>query len=101
MANFKGTIGKWSINKHSSTTVECNGRSIATTGGYSDNKNMDKVCEENDANAKLIASASEMLEKLIEIEKWLENHEEWWIDCPNKGGFDQESIQSLIKKATE
>ena len=64
MSKFKGTKGVWNINKHSSTTVECKGRSIATTGGYSDNSNMEQVDVENLANAKLIASAPELLEAL-------------------------------------
>lgn len=48
----------------------------------------------NDCNA-------EMLECLKEIKKTIESSEHWWMDCPNKGGFDLEKIEELIKKATE
>ena len=97
----KFTQGVWNINKHSSTTVESNGRSIATMGGYSDNSNIEQVDIENLANTKLIAVAPEMLECLEGIKKTIESSEHWWMDCPNKGGFDLEKIDELIKKATE
>ena len=55
MNKLRITEGKWILNKYYSTTIESNGRSIATTGGYSDNNNYEKVDIENQANAKLIA----------------------------------------------
>lgn len=58
------TPGPWAVNRHSKFTVESNGRSVATTGGYSDNTRVSEVHEENVANAKLISSAPEMLDAL-------------------------------------
>lgn len=96
MTKFKGTKGVWNINKHSSTTVECKGRSIATTGGYSDNSNMEQVDIENLANAKLIAAAPELLKSLKEMVKMYEIVEP-------AGGWQgvYDTAVFTIKKATE
>lgn len=57
--------------------------------------------EERAANAKLIASAPELLEALKYVKQRIEDSEEWWMDSPNRGGFDMEIIEIAIKKATE
>ena len=59
----------------------------------------DHVYEE--ANAKLISKAPEMLEALKYVLSVIENSDEWWINCPDKGGFDVDKIVSVIKQATE
>lgn len=57
--------------------------------------------EEAFANAKLISCAPAMLDTLIKVLKVIEDSDYWWIDSPNKGGFDREEIENVIKKATE
>lgn len=51
------------------------------------------------ANAALIAAAPEMYKMLSEIFKWIYEHDEWWMDVPNKGGFDSDRIEKLLAKA--
>jgi len=51
-------------------------------------------------DAILIAAAPDLLEALQSVMKWIDASEHWWIDCPNKGGFDVESIKAAIRKAT-
>lgn len=64
----KYTKGPWRINKRSQFTVETlDGRSIATTGGYYDNKRVNEVHEENTANARIIAASPEMYGVLNEL----------------------------------
>ena len=51
------------------------------------------------ANAHLIAAAPEMLEELVKAVKIIENSDAWWMDCPDKGGFDLDSLTTIINKA--
>lgn len=57
--------------------------------------------EEAEANAKLIAAAPTMLSLLLKLKDKIENHDEWWMSSPNKGGFDVDEIELIIKKSTE
>lgn len=52
------------------------------------------------ANARLIAAAPELLEALKDVLHRIEESEEWWMDCPDRGGFDTEVITAAITKAT-
>lgn len=52
------------------------------------------------ANAHLIAAAPELLEQLQDVLARIEKSEEWWMDCPDRGGFDANAIRSAIAKAT-
>lgn len=56
--------------------------------------------EETIANTKLIAAAPDLLEALDYVQKVISNIDAWWIDIPDKGGFDISIIKSAIKKAT-
>ena len=51
------------------------------------------------ANARLIAAAPELLEQLQDVLARIEKSEEWWMDCPDRGGFDADAIRSAIAKA--
>jgi len=78
---FKGTKGKWSIFKQDEDIHienESSSEAIATLVGWNNEK-------EGEANAKLIASAPEMLDLLARI---------------LKGKFNVTEIETLIKKAT-
>jgi hypothetical protein len=61
----KHTPGPWSIHPRSATSVMAEGMGIASCAGHSDNKK-DPValCLEQEANARLIAAAPDMLEAL-------------------------------------
>jgi hypothetical protein len=55
----KHTQGNWEVDKRASTRIHCNDRTIAETGGYRSSKENTDL--ENEANAKLIAAAPELL----------------------------------------
>jgi len=88
MSKFKGSKGVWEINPRASRNVRCGNLTIAncSSGQNGDNE------EEEFANAKLIASAPEMLEMLEKCKKSFDN-----LNQP----FISSDIQQLIKKATE
>lgn len=69
----KFTKGKWKIRFNLNVESE-KGRLVASTGGYNSNIDGENVDEENRANAKLIASAPEMLEALKEVREWYEQN---------------------------
>jgi hypothetical protein len=52
------------------------------------------------ANARLIAAAPNLLEALQDVLSRIKKSEEWWMDCPDRGGFDAEAIGAAIAKAT-
>lgn len=59
---------------------------------------------ERDANAVLIAEAPDLLATLksvVTVIEKLADDGHWWIDCPNKGGFDLEKIRAVIAAATK
>lgn len=62
----KHTPGPWAISPRVSTlVVAANDRGICTTGGYSNNQiDPEILFQENEANARLIASAPAMFEAL-------------------------------------
>jgi hypothetical protein len=48
---------------------------------------------------QLKSQRDELLEVLKYVLTRIENSEEWWMDCPNKGGFDTEKIEAAIANA--
>lgn len=50
-------------------------------------------------NAQLISAAPELLAELIKAMKIIEESDEWWMDSPDRGGFDTESMDAAINKA--
>ena len=60
----KFTQGEWVISKYAETTIESDGRTIASSGSYYDGT--EETHNENIANAKLIAAAPELLNALID-----------------------------------
>jgi len=91
----KFTKGNWILSKYEPTDFsvhsdEGSGNDIALVRGSN---------EEAEANAKLIASAPEMLKQLIEINDVLISIK---ISSPNMfDGKHIQAIERLIKKATE
>jgi hypothetical protein len=55
----------------------------------------------NDAksNAQLFCSAPDLLEACKNVLEVIDESEEWWMDCPDKGGFDRDKIENVINKA--
>lgn len=51
-------------------------------------------------DARLIAAAPDLLEALKDVLARIERSEAWWIDCPDRGGFDDGMIRAAISKAT-
>lgn len=102
----KHTQGKWKVDFFGNlqSTIESeNGVRIAETKSFNNDgieteiQFTDATTEEQHANAKLIASAPEMLEKLISIKNWLENNK----SKNREESAELESIKYLIKQATE
>lgn len=38
-----------------------------------------------------------LMEALQYVKKVIENSEHWWMDCPDKGGFDLDIINEALK----
>jgi hypothetical protein len=93
----KHTPGPWRINRD---------RNIEAGDG-----NVIRVCgvimpcgyvpdgDEGYANARLIAAAPELLDSLKDALKTIEASDHWWMDCPDKGGFNADTIRAAIAKA--
>ena len=71
IAEIEGLLARscdrpWRRNKFASTAIETeDGRGIATTGGYSTNRNVEKVADENQAHADLILALANAAPALI------------------------------------
>lgn len=88
------TPGPWIANKYR-VFAETSLRIIAYARGLN---NSERTLEDV-ANALLIAAAPELLDELKKIRQVINNSEAWWMDCPDKGGFDTDAINALIDKA--
>jgi len=53
-----------------------------------------------EANARLDAAAADLLEMLRTIHDTIDDHDAWWMDCPDRGGFDLDRIKAIIAQAT-
>ena len=91
MAEFKGTKGIWEINSRASRNVRCNGITIANC---SSGQNGDDQ-EEEEANAKLIASAPEMFEALKLCREY------FLLKTDSKSEERADYIGEILKKATK
>lgn len=88
---MKHTQDKWKVESAGKILAIATGEQLIAT---IENKNTDS--EEAEANAKLIASAPEMLQKLVDIKNWLRRNEQ-----NREQSAVAESIEYLIKQATE
>ena len=69
----KHTPGPWLIDSRCSTHVVALTRPICSAGGYANNSvPSDDLASENNANARLIAAAPEMLDMLTEAHNQIE-----------------------------
>lgn len=51
-------------------------------------------------DARLLEAAPDLLAALQVVLKTIETSEHWWMDAPDRGGFDLEDIRAVIAKAT-
>ena len=93
----KHTPGPWRIHRYAACVVEGeDGRTVATTGGYSDNTSDGAYVVENEANAHLIAAAPDLLATLKSTVIALEE----CADCLDSYRIGQlEAARSAIAKA--
>lgn len=52
------------------------------------------------ADAKT-TEARQVLDCLVEIKTTIQNSGHWWMDCPDRGGFDLEQIETAIAALQE
>lgn len=48
---------------------------------------------------KAVNMHDELIKMLSEIQENIKNSEEWWMNSPNRGGFDLDKIEQLLKQA--
>lgn len=100
----KHTPSPWEMfsHKHESIIVVSSLRSDVAwiRNEYAGLRDTARSREEDEANARLMAAAPELLEALQDVLKRIENSDEWWMDNPDRGGFDAEMIKAIIAKAT-
>jgi hypothetical protein len=98
MAKQRHAAGPWRIHERSSTTVVgSHGYVVAACGGHADTqRNPDSLFNELQANARLVASAPELLEHLYAIAGYADTPH---VD-PNRAlAFIRETARAAIKKA--
>lgn len=54
---------------------------------------------ERTASAHLISSAPELYAALAEVLRIVKASDLWWMDAPDRGGFDVDAISSALAKA--
>lgn len=55
--------------------------------------------QDHKADADLIVVAPELLAMLEYVQRRIEDSDAWWMNCPDRGGFDADAIDDLIAKA--
>lgn len=107
MSEPKFTPGPWTVDPTPETLRggDWQGRVMAAREriiicGCPVNENRNSECNIHwEPNASLIAAAPEMYAMLEHISQWIESHDEWWMDRPDRGGFDNDKIDILLRKA--
>lgn len=93
----KHTPGEWKVVHE--FNVESEEGFVATCGGQRGLMDPEKQTEMNNANARLISAAPDMLAALKDVLNRVEASDEWWMSCADKGGIDTEIIEEAIAKA--
>ena len=101
-----------SAEKHP-TPDEANYLDIVTipSGCIADHPGARLICEVDrqdgidDANAEFVCRAvnahDALLAVLQYVSEWADKSEDWWINCPDRGGLDAEKIDAAIALAKE
>lgn len=93
------TPGPWRLNKHAELAVENEvGRGVCSTGGYQDNFSDGAYFLENQANARLISAAPELLGALEALWMWTKN---WDAPMMDDDEFPRSQIEAAIAKARD
>ncbi len=90
------TKGEWKVDATYSTFININTDSACIASVDVEGS---IYSEEELANAHLIAAAPDMYAILEKLMKAMDNHDVWWVNCPDSGGFDTNEIEDLLKKA--
>jgi len=106
MSEFKGTKGKWEVNNEPSNGLIDSNRAfnISSDIGLVDIcavwKDVSNNLKESEANAKLIATAPEMLQMLQKINYFINVNKDknYMIELLSR---EVKDIEQLLKKATE
>lgn len=110
MSNTKHTPGPWEYLATNANTLNDYTRTIFATVGecvahVETNDDDGKPTEKGEANARLIASAPELLEKLVAVEERVarylpERHDDLTAVSVTFTGSDLKAIRAIIAKAT-
>lgn len=102
----KHTPGPWGISRRTATGVVAKGeRGICSTGGYSDSRvDGATLNAENEANARLISAAPDMLAELERIFNRVIEEDIWYDAIPGSDYVEFDwgeltALKSLIAKA--
>ena len=72
------TPGPWHVSSKASTVIFASERLIASAGGYTSNTEQESVVSENEANARLIAAAPDLLAACVAaIDSGIASHNHW------------------------
>lgn len=47
---------------------------------------------------KAVNSHDKLVEALRDVLARMDRSEEWWIDCPDRGGFDRDAIEAALEE---
>ena len=101
MTNAKHTPGPWAVdeNDHQWITADCDGLIVAEIP-YGEGEETDRHHEINDANARLIAAAPELLEALRDMVRINQNKEGYFRGHSHaESGSVYEQARAAIAKA--
>jgi hypothetical protein len=96
MIKLKHTPGPWKASVNNNGNIWIHSDNVSFIAGVMGPHERRQI----NPNARLIAAAPEMLEALINLYKQIEDSDYWWMQYPERGGFDQEKIEQLIEKVT-
>lgn len=88
----------YEINEHDEVVPYADGRKCLDTRAYRDAtpleiEQRDEIMRLESVNADLLAALDNVLKQM--------DHDDapWWIDSPDRGGFDREEIEAAIRQA--
>lgn len=97
MSQSKHTAGPWEYHRKKlgvSSVLEITADKVYAVAETTWDSDVDE------ANARLIVASPELLDVCKYCLQRIKDSEEWWMDSPERGGFDTVKIEAAIKKAT-